>query len=812
MFQKYLRLCTEKVIHGINIGTMELANLRQSVFTPEFILLGLIEQDESIVYKVLQETTNDPVKMADSITEKIYSVQPKNDVPPDSMNITLSPDIEKLFEIALDETKKFNDKYISTGSLFLAFFNPSIQPSSTILYDSGLRYNECKDILTNMKNGMTMDSRDSESREDVLKVYGSDLTELAQLDKLDPVVGRETEIARIIEILARRTKNNPIIIGQPGVGKTVLVEGLAHLISSSKVPETLLNKKVLQIDMAQITAGAKFKGEFEERIKNLVDSLINSHGKVISFIDEIHTLIDVNGGGNLRAIDMLKPALARGQIQLIGTTSTEIYKKTFEKDKTLSRRFQPIKLEEPSVDETIRILNGLKPKYEEHHKIKYTNEAIEAAARMSQRYINDRYSPDKAVDLIDEAGAKKHLYLITIPPELQELEKEKTSIRRAQTDAFVKNKIEEVVDYQKKINEIEKKLTALKTEWTESKNKADNNISEEDIAEVISRSTGIPINKIVETESEKLKSMEDKLHNRIIGQDAPIIAVSNAIRRNRAGLKDANRPIGAFLFLGPTGVGKTELAKALAEFLFDDENKIIRLDMSEYMEKHSVSKMIGSPPGYVGYDEGGQLTERVRRSPYSIILLDEIEKAHEDVFNILLQIFDEGRLTDSQGVTVSFRNCIIIGTSNLGSTHIFDVDKRIGFSDSKGENKSYELIRERILEETKKFFKPEFLNRIDDLIVFHQLQMEHIIAISELLINKLRAKIESAGYSIQISDEAKAKLSELGFSPEFGARPLRRVIENHIENPISLKIISHEINKGDVIKIELEDGKIVVSK
>ncbi|HOV15315.1 MAG TPA: ATP-dependent Clp protease ATP-binding subunit, partial [Spirochaetota bacterium] len=414
-------------------------------------------------------------------------------------------------------------------------------------------------------------------KEDVLKIYGTDLTEQASLGKLDPVIGREKDIARIIEILARRTKNNPIIIGQPGVGKTVIVEGLAQLIVNSRVPETLLNKRIIQLNIAQLTAGAKFKGEFEERMKSVVDSLINSHGKVIAFIDEMQTLIDANSGGSIKASDMLKPALTRGQIQIIGTTTTETFKKTIEKDKALSRRFQPVKLDEPSIDETISILDGLKSKYEEHHKIKYSTEAIEAASRMSARYINDRFLPDKAVDLMDEAGARKHLYIIAIPPEIQVLEKEKSNLRREQTDAFVNNQIEEVVEYQQRINEIEKKLNSLKEDWMKNRKVDDNIISEEDIASVVSQTAGIPVTKIVETESEKLKTMEEKLHNRIIGQDDPIKAVSNAIRRNRAGLKDANRPIGCFLFLGPTGVGKTELAKALAEFLFDDENKIIRL-------------------------------------------------------------------------------------------------------------------------------------------------------------------------------------------------------------------------------------------
>ena len=812
MFQKYLRICTEKVIHAINIGTMELANLRQTVFSPEFILLGIIEQDESVVIQTLEQIKTDHIKVIDSITEKIYSYQPKNEAPAESINITLSPDIEKLFEIALDETKKFDDKFISTGTLFLSFFNPSIQPASTILYESGLRYNECRDALNTLKGGSKIDTRDSESKEDVLRIFGADLTELAQQGRLDPVIGREKEISRIIHILARRSKNNPIIIGESGVGKTVLVEGLAQLIINSRVPETLMNKKIVQIDITQVTAGAKFKGEFEERMKSIVDTLVNSNGKVIAFIDDTQTLIDSSGGGNIRAGDILKPALARGQLQLIGATTPDVYKKTIEKDKALSRRFQAVQLEEPSLEETIKILNGLRAKYELHHKITYTDESIDAAARMSARYINDRFLPDKAVDLIDEAGARKHLFIISIPPEIQELEKEKSTIKREQTDAFVNNMIEEVVEYQQRINNIEKRLKELKADWLNNKKDSDNIVTEDDIAEVISSTAGIPVNKIVETESEKLKLMEDKLHQRIIGQDQPITAVANAIRRNRAGLKDKNRPIGSFLFLGPTGVGKTELAKALAEFLFDDENRIIRLDMSEYMEKHSVSKMIGSPPGYVGYDEGGQLTELVRRSPFSIVLLDEMEKANEDVFNIFLQIFDEGRLTDSQGVETSFKNCIIIATSNLGSSSFFDLEKRIGFAQNTTAAENYEIIKERILEETKKFFKPEFLNRIDDIIVFHPLEKNHIIDIADLLLNKLKLKIEDSGYTIEFSKESKEKLSDLGYSQEFGARPLRRIIENHVENPISLKIISGEINKGDKIAVSVENDKIEIKK
>ena len=812
MFQKYLRVCTEKVIHAINIGTMELANLRQTIFSPEFILLGIVEQDESVVVEILEQISSDHIKLLDSITEKIYGCQPKREKAVESINITLSPDVEKLFEIALDETKKFGDKFISTGTLFLAFFNPAIQPSSTILYEAGLRYNESREILANVKGGIKVDSRDSESNEDVLKIYGTDITELAQQGRLDPVIGREKEILRVIHILARRIKNNPIIIGEAGVGKTALIEGLAQLIINSRVPETLMNKKIIQIDVTQVTAGAKFKGEFEERMKAIVDSLINSEGKVIAFIDEMQTLTDATGGGNLRAGDILKPALARGQLQLIGTTSIDAYKKTIEKDKALSRRFQAVKLDESTVLQTIDILNGLKGGYEEHHDVVYSKQAITSAARMADRYINDRFLPDKAVDLLDEAGARKHLFIITIPPEIQQLEKERAFLRREQTEAFVSNKIDEVVECQQKVNDIEKRLKELKSVWLNNKKEFDNIVNEEDIAEVVSGGTGIPVNKIVETESEKLSLMEEKIHKRIIGQDEPIRAVSNAIRRNRAGLKDKNRPIGSFLFLGPTGVGKTELAKALAEFLFDDENRIIRLDMSEYMEKHSVSKMIGSPPGYVGYDEGGQLTERVRRSPYSIVLLDEMEKAHEDVFNIFLQIFDEGRLTDSQGVEISFKNCIIIATSNLGSSSVFDLNKRIGFQQKLGSEGNYELIREKILEETKKFFKPEFINRIDDIIVFHPLLKDHIINIADLLLMRLIVKVEENGYNINFSKPSKEKLSELGYTNEFGARPLRRVIETYVENPISLKIVSGELERGDKISVDVKDDQVVIEK
>ncbi len=806
MFQKRLQECTEKVIQAINIGTMELANMHQNIFTTEFILLGLLEQEDTMVMYILDELTSDTDLFIDQVSKQIYYVQQQSPIITEEIsNITLSEDVEQLFEIAYNEARKIGDKFISTAALFLAFFDKSMEPSCNILEQHGLNYEQVQQTLVKLRNGMVITTKDAESKEDVIKVYGKDLVELAANNKLDPVIGLEDETNRVIEVLARRTKNNPIIIGQAGVGKTSLVEGIAIRIAQSKVPQTLLHHKILQLDMARIVAGSKFKGEFEDRLKNLLDSLVNTYGKTIAFIDDIHSLVDAGGNGTMRAIDILSPYITRGEIQIVGATTTELYKNTIEKDKTLSRRFQPITIEEPTVEQTVKILQGIKSRYEQHHNVEYSEEALVAAATMSNRYINERFLPDKAIDLLDEAGAKLHLKIISIPPDIQRLENEKTNLEYAQNQLFThdtKNMITDVAATQKRISEIDKELKELKNMWDQELSKHSNIVHADDIANVVSRSTGIPVNKIVETESAKLTHMESRLHKRIIGQDESIVTVSNAIRRNRVGLKDANRPIGAFLFLGPTGVGKTELAKALAEFLFDDENKIIRLDMTEYMEKQSVSRMIGSPPGYVGYDEGGQLTEAIRRSPYSIVLLDELEKANEDVFDILLQIFDEGRLTDSQGVTVSFRNAIIIGTSNLGSSFIFGNSKPIGFADNSSSEKEYELVKEKVMEETRKFFKPEFLNRIDDIIVFHPLDRDNIEEIVGLLLDKLKQKIVENGYEITITDGAKKKIADLGYMPEFGARPLRRVIENKIENPLSLQILSGNIKKGDTIVID----------
>jgi ATP-dependent Clp protease ATP-binding subunit ClpC len=641
----------------------------------------------------------------------------------------------------------------------------------------------------------------------VLDQYTTDLTDLARRGDLDPVIGREKEIRRIIQILSRRKKNNPVLIGEPGVGKTVIVEGLAQRIVKAEVPNSLMNKRVKILEMSEVIAGAKMRGEFEERMKAVKDEIISAHGNIILFIDELHTIVSAGAGaGGVDASNMLKAALSKGQLQCIGATTLDEYKKHIETDKALARRFQPILVQEPSIEETISILNGLKPKYEIHHSIVFQDETIEAAAKLSEKHITDRALPDKAVDLLDEAGSEKHLMLSHIPPVIRKLENRKNELIQKQKDFFADQKFQEVAHVRQEILELDNKIADEKSIWKSEISKVDTWVTPDDIAKVVATWTGIPVDKILETEAAKLTHMEDNLHKRVIGQNNAIVAVSNAIRRNRAGLKEKHKPIGTFLFLGPTGVGKTELAKALAEFLLDDENRLIRLDMSEYMEKHSTSKIIGSPPGYVGYDEGGQLTEKVRRNPYTVILLDELEKAHPDVFNILLQLLDDGRLTDAHGRVTSFKNAIIIGTSNIGSKSISEKNTAIGFSSS-GTSKDYRKVRDLVLNESKKFFKPEFLNRLDDLIVFHHLTPEELRQIVDLMIDNLNNRLAEKNLSIKVTTKAKDRLAKDGFSEVYGARPLKRLIEDQIENTISMKIISGELALGTKIVVDFVRGK-----
>ncbi|MCF8721699.1 ATP-dependent Clp protease ATP-binding subunit [Nitrospina gracilis] len=815
MLQQYLRQFTDKVIDALNVGAMEMVNLRQTLLTPEFVLIGLIEAQDSRLKRFFETYYPENKDLSRQLLDRLFEIVSAES--PEEMQqiqqIHLSKETNILFEVAQEEAKKFGDRYIGVGTMFLGMLDSRVGRVAKTLQEFGFKYAKVHEDLEIMRGGATIDEQNAEGKMDVLSQYTTDLTDLARRGDLDPVIGREKEIDRLIQILSRRNKNNPVLIGEPGVGKTVIVEGLAQKIVKAEVPNSLLNKRVKMLEMSEIIAGAKMRGEFEERMKAVKDEIVSAHGNVILFIDELHTLVSAGAGaGGVDASNILKSALSRGQLQCIGAATLDDYKKSIEQDKALERRFQPVMVSEPSVEMTIEMLKGIKARYERHHSIIYSDSAIRAAAKLSEKHISDRALPDKAVDLLDEAGAKKHLALIYVPPVIQQLEKEKNDLLKAQKAAFDEQDFRKVAELRQEVIEIDHKLAEEKKEWNEKLKEVDHSVTEEDIANVVATWTGIPVNKIRETETEKLKNMEDNLHKRVIGQHQAIVALSNAIRRNRAGLKDKNRPIGSFLFLGPTGVGKTELAKALAEFLLDDENRLIRLDMSEYMEKHAVSKIIGSPPGYVGYDEGGQLTEKVRRQPYSVILLDELEKAHPDVFNILLQLLDDGRLTDAHGRVTSFKNAIIIGTSNIGTQFITEgKTKGIGFATLDDPDRDYNQIRSLVLNEVQKLFKPEFINRLDDLIVFHKLEPEHVRAIADLMLNNLNKRLQENEMSVEVTEAVKKQLAREGFSDTYGARPLRRLIEDKIENAISMKIINGELKQGHAILVDYVDDEFVFS-
>jgi ATP-dependent Clp protease ATP-binding subunit ClpC len=646
-----------------------------------------------------------------------------------------------------------------------------------------------------------------------LASFGRDLTAQAKAGKLDPVIDREKETERVIRILSRRTKNNPALIGDPGVGKTAIVEGLALKIVQGDVPEVLKDKKVIALDLAGMIAGTKYRGEFEARVKKMLDEILSKSRQIILFIDELHTLVGAGAAeGAIDAANILKPALAKGDLQVIGATTVDEYRKYIEKDPALERRFQPILVKEPSVDLTIEILKGLRGKYEEHHKVKISDEALKAAATLSDRYITDRYLPDKAIDLMDEAAAKVRLKLMSPTKELKDAQKEMGQLKIEQEAAVTGKKFERAAKLRDRMVELEEKVKKLGSAWKEKGGKGEAVITGEDIAEIVSDWTGVPVIKLTEAETERLVHMEDSLHKRIIGQEDAVDAISQAIRRGRAGLKAPERPIGSFIFAGPTGVGKTEVARRLAEFMFGSIDTMIRLDMSEYMEKHTVSRLIGSPPGYVGYEEGGQLTEAVRRKPYSVVLFDEIEKAHPDVFNSLLQILEDGRLTDAKGRTVDFKNTVVIMTTNLGSQLITEGAAPIGFAAKADLEATYEKIKSKVMDEIKKEFRPEFLNRVDEIIVFHPLTEEQLKKIVELLLSDLEKQVEAKGMKLSVNDEAKTYLLKEGYDPKFGARPLRRAIQRLIENPLSNEMLKGIFKEGDTIQASMKEGKLVFEK
>lgn len=715
---------------------------------------------------------------------------------------------------------KLKTNYIGTEHILLAIIQEGEGIANKILNYAGVNDRTLAQLTIDMmgisdknqykaENSYTGNQNQAESK--VLDKYGRNLTLYAKQNKIDPVIGREKEIQRVIQILSRRTKNNPVLIGDPGVGKTAIAEGLATNIALGNVPETLKNKTLYSLEMGSLLAGAKYRGEFEERIKEVVDEVVKN-GNIILFIDEMHTIIGAGstGEGSIDASNILKPALARGEIQVIGATTIDEYRKHVEKDSALERRFQPVMVDEPTKEDSIKILEGLRDKYEAHHKVKITDDAIKAAVELSTRYISDRYLPDKAIDLIDEAASKVRLKENTPPSEIKKLELEIENIDKEKEEAVRCQDFEKAAKIRDEQGLLKKQLEDVRERWNKSSKHSDL-VDGEVIAEVVGLWTGIPVNKILEEEADRLLRLEEILHNRVIGQEQAVKSISKAIRRSRAGLKDPNRPIGSFLFLGPTGVGKTELSKALAEVQFGDENQIIRIDMSEYMEKHAVSRMIGSPPGYVGHDEGGQLTEKVRRNPYSVILFDEIEKAHPDVFNILLQILDDGRLTDSKGRTVDFKNTIVIMTSNVGASTI-GRQKTLGFSIAKGdeeEKSQYEKMKENIMGELKQRFRPEFLNRIDDIIVFHSLNENHISKIVLLMAAKLQERLKEMDIKLEMSDEAVKLISKSGFDLEYGARPLKRALQKELEDELSEAILKGNVKKGSNVVAKVKDEKIV---
>ena len=806
---------TKKAEKAVQIAEAVAIELGHNYVGTEHILYGLAKENTGIASKVLENQSI----TADAILEKIEELIGVG-LTKTVGTMGLTPRTKRVIENAFREAKRLNSEYIGTEHLLIGIMREADSIAVRIMLELNLNpqklYNEIIKVIneyeTPEQGGATeKTNKNSYGSTPTLNQFGSDLSKLAKEGKLDPVIDRQNEIERIIQVLSRRTKNNPCLIGEPGVGKTAVIEGLAERIISGDVPENLKNKRVVTLDISGMVAGAKYRGDFEERIKKALKE-VKRAGDIIIFIDEIHTIVGAGAAeGAIDAANILKPLLARGEIQIIGATTINEYRKYIEKDSALERRFQPITVNEPSEEDTIRILKGLRDKYEVHHNVKITDEAIIAATKLSVRYVNDRFLPDKAIDLIDEAASRAKLKTYTEPSNLQEKEEEIQRIESEKEEAIQTQNFEKAAELRDLEKNEKEKLEKEKQKWRQKNNKDIRQISEEDIAEVISIWTGIPAKKVTQDENERLKNLESNLHERVIGQNEAVSAVAKAIKRSRIGLQDPNRPIGSFMFLGPTGVGKTELSKALAESLFGDENALIRIDMSEYMEAHSTSKMIGSPPGYVGFDEAGGLTEKVRRKPYSVILFDEVEKAHPDVLNILLQILDDGRLTDSHGRVVNFKNTVIIMTSNIGARLITE-KKTLGFTsiDDNQEVKEYETTRKEVLAELKKQFRPEFINRIDEVIVFHKLTQDEIKQIADIMLKQIEERLKEKNIEITVDDKAKELIVKKGTDSTYGARPLRRAIQTMVEDKIAEEIIEGNVKNGDKATVSTSGEEIVV--
>ena len=813
MFERF----TDRARRVVVLAQDEARGLKHNYIGTEHLLLGLITEGEGVAAKAL-ETMG--IK-GDAVRKSVIEIIGEGEKPVEG-HIPFTPRAKRVFELSLREALQLGHNYIGTEHLLLGLLKEGEGVAAQVLTKQGADLAQVRQTVIQMLSGYQRG--DDEGRESVgagvggsggpersnsaiLEQFGRNLTQAARENKLDPVIGRRTEMERVMQVLSRRTKNNPVLIGEPGVGKTAVVEGLAQAIVHGDVPETIKDRQIYSLDMGSLVAGSRYRGDFEERLKKVLKE-IRTRGDIILFIDEIHTLVGAGAAeGSIDAAQMLKPMLARGELQTIGATTNDEYRKYIEKDAALERRFQPVKVDEPSVEDTIEILKGLRDRYEAHHRVIITDEAIKSAAELADRYVSDRFLPDKAIDLVDEAGARLRIRRMTAPPELRELDERISELRRNKESAIDDQDFEKAAALRDQESKLGEERKAKEAAWKGGESDEIAEVTDHEIAEVLAMSTGIPVVRLTQTETSKLLRMEDELHKRVIGQDEAVKALAQSIRRTRSGLKDPNRPGGSFIFAGPTGVGKTELAKALAEFLFGDEDALVQLDMSEFSEKHTASRLFGAPPGYVGYDEGGQLTEKVRRKPFSVVLFDEVEKAHPDIFNSLLQILEEGRLTDSQGRKVDFKNTVIIMTTNLGTR---DINKGVltGFQSSEHQTHDYARMKSKVSEELKQHFRPEFLNRVDDTVVFPPLQKDEIKQIVDLMIAKLAKRMEAQDMHLQLSDGARELLADLGFDPVLGARPLRRAIQREIEDSLSERILFGEIQPGQVVTVGVEgEGK-----